>query len=49
MDIDLEDLLRQGIGGDVEVLRFDPQQQIADAAANQEGLEAAIAQPIQHA
>ncbi len=45
----LADLLRQCVRGDIEILRSEAQQQIADTAADQEGLEAPLAQPIQHA
>ena len=45
----LAHLLRQGVGGNIEVLGLKTQQQIADAAADQEGLESRLAQAIQHA
>ena len=43
------DLFRQRAGGDVEVLGRDADQQVAHAAADQEGLVARLAQPVQHA
>ena len=45
---ELPDLLRQGIRGDVEILRLDADEQISYAAANEERLEAPLAQPIEH-
>ena len=39
----------QRVGGDVEVLRLDADQQVAHAAADQERHEARIAQAVQHA
>ena len=38
------DLFRRGVGGDVEVLGLDAQQQVAHRAADQEGLEAGFLQ-----
>ena len=40
------DLFRRGVGGDVEVLGFDAQQQVAHRAADQEGLEAGFLQGL---
>lgn len=39
---------RPGIGGDVEILRFPPQQHVAHAAADQIGLIAGLLQAVQH-
>ncbi|MNT18908.1 hypothetical protein D3C72_1541360 [compost metagenome] len=38
------DLFRRGVGGDVEVFRFDAQQQVAHRAADDKGLEARFLQ-----
>ena len=38
-------LLRAGVGGDVEILRLDPEQEVADGAADHEGLEPRFLQP----
>ncbi|MCW0422840.1 hypothetical protein NB713_000783 [Xanthomonas sacchari] len=45
----LLDLLGGGVGGDVEILGLDLDQQVADRAADQVGAEAGLAQPVQHA
>ena len=42
------DLLRRGVGGDVEVLGFAADQQVAHRAAHQVGAEPGFAQAIQH-
>gem|GEM_PF-5173865 len=39
-------LLRRGVGGDVEILRFHAQQQVAHGAADDEGLEAGFLQGL---
>ena len=39
------DLLRRRVGGDVEVLGLDAEQQVADGAADDERLEAFVLQP----
>ena len=39
------DLLRRRVGGEVEVLRHDAEQQVAHRAADDEGLEAGLLQP----
>ncbi len=39
-------VLRQRIRGNVEILRLDADQQISHAAADEERLKAALAQPI---
>src|SRR5690606_34299840 len=41
------DFLRQRVGGDVEVLGFAAEQQVAHAAADQVGLVARAVQPVQ--
>ena len=41
-------LLGQRVRGNVEILRFQAEQQISHAAADQECLEAALAQAIEH-
>jgi hypothetical protein len=45
----LLDLFRRGVGGDVEVLGLDAQQQVAHRAADDEGLVAGILQGLRHA
>ncbi len=42
-------LFGRGIGGDVEVLGFDAQQQVAHGAADDEGLVAGFLQRLRHA
>ena len=41
-------MLRRGIGGDVEVLRLTPQKEIANPAADQEGLMPGAKQAVEH-
>ena len=41
------DLFGQRIGGDIEILGLEPEHQVAHAAADEEGLEAGLAQPIE--
>jgi hypothetical protein len=41
------DLLRVGVGADVEILRLSAEKQVADAAAYQIGLEARRGEPVQ--
>jgi hypothetical protein len=43
------DLLRRGVGGDVEVLRLHAQQQVAHRAADDKGLEAGFLQGLRDA
>ena len=43
----LAHLLRMGIGRDVEILGLEPQEEIADAAADQKCLETGLLQPVQ--
>ena len=43
------DLFRGGVGGDVEILGMAADQQVADRAADQVGVEPAIAKAIEHA
>src|SRR5256885_10859629 len=43
------DLLGQRVGHDIEVLRLEPEQQVAHAAAHEKRLETALAQAVQHA
>ena len=43
------DLFRRGIGGHVEILRLDAQQQVAHRAAHDEGLEAGFLQRLRYA
>jgi hypothetical protein len=45
----LLDLLRQRVGGDVEILGRDAKQQVAHATADEIGLEARVLEPVQHA
>ncbi len=43
------DLFGQRVGGDVEVLRFDSQQEVANATANEERLETGVTELVQNA
>src|SRR5256885_8127799 len=43
------DLLGQRVGHDIEVLRLEPEHQVAHAAAHEKRLETALAQAVQHA
>jgi len=42
-----ENLVRGGVGNDIEILGFVPQQQITNAAANQAGVKASLLKPVQ--
>jgi hypothetical protein len=41
------DFFRMGIGRDVEILRMQAEERVADAAAHQECLEPGVVQPVQ--
>jgi hypothetical protein len=45
---DPPDLLRVRVGGDVEVLGLDVEQQVAHGAAHEEGLVTGVLEPIEH-
>ena len=39
---------RPGVGSDVEVLRLAAEKEVADAAADEVGLEAGVGEPVEH-